>query len=288
VKNASIAVTGTFWQATQPVSIATTISTNVAQLAGTTTDTNSGNKSAGTLRVVLATDQPQLTNKLLVTPDANSAVNVAQVNGVATTTGNGISGTGVQRVTIASDSTGQVSLATGANTIGALTANQSVNDNQVGGAAILTGNGVTGAGSQRVTVASDNTPFAVKTDQTTHGTTDQVAADITKVNGASVNTGTGTAGTGTQRVAVASDSSITANIGTTNGLALDASVAAAQPRKIQDSSGNPISATSGALTVIVMQMPNAPPVLSTTQLSNPLLYRAAMQQYCQKNLCPGR
>lgn len=44
-------------------------STNVAQLAGTTTDTNSGTKSAGTLRVVLATDQPALTNKLLVTPD---------------------------------------------------------------------------------------------------------------------------------------------------------------------------------------------------------------------------
>jgi hypothetical protein len=83
-------------------------STNVAQLAGTTTDTNSGNKSAGTLRVVLATDQPQLTNKLLVTPDANSAVNVAQINGVATTMGNGVSGTGVQRVTIASDSTGQI------------------------------------------------------------------------------------------------------------------------------------------------------------------------------------
>ena len=35
---------------------------NLKQLNGTTTDTNSGNKSAGTLRVVLATDQPALTN----------------------------------------------------------------------------------------------------------------------------------------------------------------------------------------------------------------------------------
>jgi hypothetical protein len=83
-------------------------SVNVAQLAGTTTDTNSGNKSAGTLRVVLATDQPQLTNKLLVTPDANSAVNVAQLNGVAVTMNNGVTGTGVQRVTLASDSTGNI------------------------------------------------------------------------------------------------------------------------------------------------------------------------------------
>jgi hypothetical protein len=78
---------------------------NVAQLAGTTTDTNSGTKSAGTLRVVLATDQPQLTNKLLVTPDANSAVNVAQMNGVTVTMGNGVAGTGVQRVAVASDNT---------------------------------------------------------------------------------------------------------------------------------------------------------------------------------------
>lgn len=82
-----------------------TLSTNVAQLAGTTTDTNSGNKSAGTLRVVLATDQPQLTNKLLVTPDANSSVNLSQIAGNTTSTGNGTAGTGVQRVTIASDNT---------------------------------------------------------------------------------------------------------------------------------------------------------------------------------------
>jgi hypothetical protein len=35
-----------------------TVRTNVAQFSGTAADTNSGNKSAGTLRVVLATDQP--------------------------------------------------------------------------------------------------------------------------------------------------------------------------------------------------------------------------------------
>ena len=57
---------------TQPVSgtVSTTppshASTNVDQLNGTTVDTNSGTKSAGTLRVVIATDQPQLTNALKV------------------------------------------------------------------------------------------------------------------------------------------------------------------------------------------------------------------------------
>jgi len=78
-------------------------STNVAQLAGTTTSVNSGNKDAGTLRVVIATDQPQLTNKLLVTPDsvalpANQSVNVAQVNGQTTAANAGISGVGTLRV----------------------------------------------------------------------------------------------------------------------------------------------------------------------------------------------
>lgn len=78
-------------------------STNMAQIAGTASSVNSGTKDAGTLRVVLATDQPALTNKLLVTPDsvalpANQSVNVAQMNGVATTMGAGATGTGVQRV----------------------------------------------------------------------------------------------------------------------------------------------------------------------------------------------
>lgn len=59
----------------------TTNAISIAQIGSTTVDSNSGTKSAGTIRVVIATDQPQLTNKLLVTPDANSAVNVAQFGG---------------------------------------------------------------------------------------------------------------------------------------------------------------------------------------------------------------
>jgi hypothetical protein len=85
-------------------------SENVTQLAGTAVDVNSGAKSAGTLRVVLATDQPALTNKLLVTPDsvalpANQSVNVSQINAVTALVGNGATGAGSQRVTIASDNT---------------------------------------------------------------------------------------------------------------------------------------------------------------------------------------
>lgn len=66
--------------------------------------------------------------------------------------------------------------------------NQSVNVAQVAGATVATGNG-TASGTQRVSIASDNTPFAVKTDQTTHGTTDLVADDITKIGGTTVKNG---------------------------------------------------------------------------------------------------
>lgn len=48
------------------VSITSNSAVNVAQVAGTAADVNSGVKSAGTQRVVLATDQPQLTNALKV------------------------------------------------------------------------------------------------------------------------------------------------------------------------------------------------------------------------------
>lgn len=73
-----------------------------------TTSVNSGNKDAGTPRFVLATDQPQLTNKLLVTPDsvalpANQSVNESQINGVTPLMNNGSSGTGSQRFNVAND-----------------------------------------------------------------------------------------------------------------------------------------------------------------------------------------
>ncbi len=154
--------------------------------------------TAGALRTdASATTQP-VSGTVSIT--ANSAVNVAQINGVTTTTGNGVSGTGVQRVTLASDSTGQVTLAAGANTIGALTANQSVNTAQVNGVTVLTGTGATGTGAQRVTVATDSATVAgsasipagtnlmgkVGLDQTTPGTTNGVQDASTSATGSAV------------------------------------------------------------------------------------------------------
>src|SRR6266704_1541525 len=101
-------VSGTFWQATQPISVASlpalpaNQSVNVAQMAGTAIDTNSGNKSAGTLRIVLATDQPTMTNAQPVsgTVTANAGTNLntsalaldTSVNGVIVAQGSTTSG----------------------------------------------------------------------------------------------------------------------------------------------------------------------------------------------------
>lgn len=61
---------------------------NVAQLAGIATSVNSGNKDAGTLRVVIATDQPELTNSQPVTLQAGS--NLAGDVGIQPRAANGL------------------------------------------------------------------------------------------------------------------------------------------------------------------------------------------------------
>lgn len=122
-----------------------------------------GGGTAGTAATAVVTVQGIASmTKLLVTPDsvalpANQSVNVAQINAVAPLMGNGASGTGAQRVTIANDSTGIVSLTTGAAQIGHLEANQSSNVAQINGVTPLMGNGASGTGAQRVTIANDST-----------------------------------------------------------------------------------------------------------------------------------
>jgi len=81
--------------------------------------------------------------------------NTAQLAGTAVSVNNGTTDAGTQRVTLSSDSTGQVKLATGANTIGALSANQSVNTAQVAGTTTDTNSGNKSAGTQRIVIATD-------------------------------------------------------------------------------------------------------------------------------------
>jgi hypothetical protein len=70
----------------------------------TTTIAGAAPGTAGTASANVITVQGVASmTKLLVTPDANSAINVAQVNGVTALTGTGATGTGAQRVTVSTD-----------------------------------------------------------------------------------------------------------------------------------------------------------------------------------------
>jgi len=100
---------------------------NLTQLAGTAVDVNSGNKSAGTLRIVIATDQPQLTNALKVDGSAvNQPIVLDTPTGIThgkttvTTAGTRValaSSTAVKSVTIKALVTNTGTIYVGGNTV---------------------------------------------------------------------------------------------------------------------------------------------------------------------------
>jgi hypothetical protein len=169
----TVAVTGTFWQATQPVSL-----TSVPSHAVT---------NAGTFAVQV--DGAALTSLQLI-DDAVSGTgfNISQMNGVAVAMGNGVSGTGVQRVTLANDSTGQVALAAG-STVTSLT--------QFNGVAITLNKGASDAGTLRVSLG-DGT-------QTIGALTANQSVNVAQVGGSTV----ATAATGVQKVGVVGNAGAT-------------------------------------------------------------------------------
>ena len=88
---------------------------------------------------------------------------------------------------------------------------QDMNVGQINGVTPLMGNGITGTGSPRVTVASDNTAFTVNV-----GTfPDNEPFNLAQVGGAATLVGNGITGTGSPRVTIASDNTaFTVNVGT--------------------------------------------------------------------------
>jgi hypothetical protein len=182
--NASQAVTGTFWQATQPVSVAATVTVDTELPAASALTDNLANPTApavgaclmafdGTAWDRVRTGSATGGELLVYVSNAPSVTcnqgtthwdcNVTQINGVTTSTGNGISGTGVQRVTLASDSTGQVVLAAGTAVIGHVivdsgtvtTVSTVTSLTQFNGNAISTNSGNKDAGTLRVVLATD-------------------------------------------------------------------------------------------------------------------------------------
>jgi len=138
---ASMPITIASNQSALPVTLTSTTITGSVTVAGTIT-ANAGtnlNTSALALDSTVAKDASLTTLNTSVNTCLKPASTLAAVTVV----------TAVTAITNA--------LPTGANVIGALTANQSVNAAQINGVTPLMGNGTTGTGSLRVTLASDTT-----------------------------------------------------------------------------------------------------------------------------------
>lgn len=150
------------------------------------------------------------------------AADITKVAGTAISQGHGTAATAI-RVELPTDGTGVVGLIAGSAVVGKFTTDQTTHGTtdlvaaditKVAGSAIAQGHG-TAATAIRVELPTDGTGVVglaagsakvgiVTTDQTTHGTTDLVAADITKIAGVAVATGHGTAG-GAIRVELPTD-----------------------------------------------------------------------------------
>lgn len=164
--------------------------------------------AAGALVVgVFTTDQTTHGTTDLVAAD------IIKVAGSAISQGHGTAATAI-RVELPTDGTGVVGLIAGTTVVGKFGIDQTTpgttnfvaaNITQVAGSAISQGHG-TAATAIRVELPTDGTGVVgliagtalvgkVSTDQTTHGTSDLVAADITKVAGSAISQGHGTAAT---------------------------------------------------------------------------------------------
>lgn len=279
-------VSGTFWQATQPVSgtVTTTppshASTNVDQLNGTTVDTNSGSKSAGTLRVVLATDQPALTNKLLVTPDSVAlplyqSVNVDQVGGSTLAIGQQLSATSIPVVLPAAQITSltpPTTVTSNQGTANATPWNQNVA--QFGGSVVTIGQQVAGASLPVVLPAAQITTLTPPTTVTaTQGTANATPwnENLSQVGGAAVTLGSKTSANSIP-VVIASDDTVAISAASLPLPALAATSTkqsdGTQKTQVVDGSGNVIASTSNALNVDVINFPATQPISGTVSVNN--------------------
>jgi hypothetical protein len=165
----SVAVTGTFWQATQPVSGTVTAnqggapwSENITQFGGSAVVTGTGASGAGIPRVTISNDSTfnpqtigswglQVSTQNSATP-TNGQLAMGQFNTAPTTitTGNvsPLQLTSAARLIVdGSQVTQPVSIA----------ATVATNVAQFGGSAVVTGTGAGGAGIPRVTISNDST-----------------------------------------------------------------------------------------------------------------------------------
>lgn len=232
----TVAVTGSFYQATQPISGTVSVSGSVAvtgtffQATQPVSGTITANAGTGTFAISAASlplpsgaatsaKQPALGTAGAASTD------VITVQGIASGTAQPVSGT-----VTANAGSGTFAVSGTfwqATQPVSISGNQAVNNAQINGVTPLMGNGVTGTGSQRVTIASDNTAFSVNaTLQAGTAAIGKLAANtgvtigaveiasaqtlatvtnLAQLGGAAIAMGTGARSAGTQRVTIATD-----------------------------------------------------------------------------------
>lgn len=205
---------------------------------GTLDGTSKASVGANGLKVDGSAVTQPVSGTVTITPSGTQTVSgtvaVSTINSVAPAFGTGVRGATVQRVTVATDDvvpasqsgTWTVQPGNTANTTAwkvdgsavtqpvSISGNQAVNVAQINGVTPLMGNGVTGTGSSRVTLASDGTAISttgymsVKVDQTTPGTTNAVS--IAQIGGTTILNG-GVAGSQSIGGTVATNVAINSN-----------------------------------------------------------------------------
>jgi hypothetical protein len=188
----SVAVTGTFWQATQPVSGTGTFAISAASLPLPTGAALDATLTGGTQRTKL-TDG---TSNAAVKAASTAAVAADPALVVAISPNNTLAATQSGTWNIGSITT-LPALVAGSAIIGKVGVDQTtpgttnaVSLSHVAATAVATGNGVVSAGVQRVAIASDNTAFSV---------------NVGTVNGVAQAYGSGVRGATVQRVTIATD-----------------------------------------------------------------------------------
>jgi hypothetical protein len=180
---------------------ATTSVNNISAVVDDVATNTVAENSAGAVRMntnrILYVDLSKTaanTNKLLVTPDsvalpANQSVNVNQLAGTTTDTNSGVKRRELSSRTRHGSTRAHEQVA-GDSRLRSLACEPERQRKQINAVTPLMGNGVTGTGSPRVTLASDGTAISttgymsVKIDQTTPGTTNGVRSDASGATGA--------------------------------------------------------------------------------------------------------
>lgn len=151
------------------------LSTNTAQINGVTPLMGNGVTGTGSQRVTIASDNTAFSVNSTLSAETTKVIGV-----VRNADGSGNLLTSTTNALDVNLKTSSITLSVSGTVTTTPPSNASTNIAQINGVTPLMGNGVTGTGSQRVTIASDNTAFSVNA---------TLSAETTKVIG-TVNQGT--------------------------------------------------------------------------------------------------